>query len=66
MKPIIAELRRSAIEDEIPWTGVADNAFAELFRWRQDIGDEALLADAEQSHLRTFMLLVACAIEDEL
>ena len=60
---IIAELRRSAMEDNNPWIRVQDDAFrqAEIgtvpFRWI------ALCSNPEAC--RIFFLLVACALESE-
>lgn len=58
---IIAELRRSAVEDESPYWQSADSAWMEAKRWA---GPNALM-DLESSGRRAMFLLVACALESE-
>ena len=58
---IIAELRRSAVEDESPWICVEEDAFVACIPWKLK---SQWMADACEE-LRTFFLLVACALESE-
>ena len=58
---IIAELRRSAVEDESPWVFVGEDAFLACVPWKLK---HQWMADAGED-LRTFFLLVACALESE-
>ena len=65
-KQIIAELRRSAMEDADPWVDVDGIAFSEQLYWRTWITPEITSYQADRKiHMRTFYLLVACALEDE-
>ena len=59
---IIAELRRSALEDERPLFEMAFPAWSEQSDWR-DRGE--WFPFWEDRELRTYLLLVACALEDE-
>ena len=57
---IIAELRRSAAEDESPYWQVDDVAWLEAKRWA---GPNALM-DLNSSGRRAMFLLAACALEE--
>ncbi len=59
-RQIIAELRRSATEDNDPWAKC--RAWADASR--QASGNSTVMLDVDD--LRIFYLLVACALEDEL
>ena len=59
---IIAELRRSALEDERPLGEMAFLAWSEQCDWR-DRGE--WFYPWEDQELRIFLLLVACALEGE-
>lgn len=60
-KQIIAELRRSAVEDASPWHGCDYTAWR-CARLDWLFGSEQLLG-ARKDHIRTFYLLVAEAME---
>lgn len=63
---IIAELRRSATEDADPWKDVGGVAFLEQFHWRTWLTTEKAAWEGDRkSHLRTYFLFVACALESE-
>ena len=59
---IIAELRRSALEDKRPLGEMAFPAWSEQCDWR-DRGE--WFPPWEDQELRTFLLFVACAMEDK-
>lgn len=59
---IIAELRRSVVEDALAYD-VSFEAFGEVLHMRR-YGKEMII-DAEDAHWRTFYLFVAHALEDE-
>jgi hypothetical protein len=59
---IIKELRRSALEDKKPLHQMAFSAWSQQCDWR-DRGE--WFYPWEDQDLRTFLLLVACALEDE-
>lgn len=62
---IIAELRRSAMEDRNPWKSVSDAAWGEAFCVWTD-HDEIIVRElSAPNKCRTFYLLVAHALEDE-
>ena len=58
---VIAELRRSACEDAAPYSQVLMVAWHYPLNWTGDYKD---MADMHPDDLRTFFLLVACALED--
>jgi hypothetical protein len=60
-KQIIAELRRSACEDDDPWEGCNANAFSVV----HDMTGHAywFYANDQENDIRTFYLLVAEAME---
>ena len=61
---IPAELRRSAIEDVAPLYAMNAAAWNTLTDW--SIGPrECIYGIMQTNDLRTFMLLVACAVESE-
>lgn len=57
---IIAELRRSAVEDADPWACVRGAAFDAAYKLREDREEIRLLSFGD---CRTFFLLVAEALE---
>lgn len=61
-KQIIAELRRSACEDDSAWQGGTLSVFSIACRWKCDM---EFLMDMPSDDLRTFYLLVAEAMESE-
>lgn len=58
---IIAELRRSATEDRDPWSSVHFHAFKDACAHTMEGEATICLSNGD---LRTFFLLVACALED--
>lgn len=58
---IIAELRRSATEDRDPWSSVQFPAFKDACAHTM-AGEETMHLSI--TDIRTFYLLVACAMED--
>lgn len=62
-KQIIAELRRSAVEDVNPWRGCDLDAMDEAIYWKDS--ELFWLFDMRRNDLRTFYLLVAEAMESE-
>ena len=60
---IIAELRRSAREDGIPWLDVDSYAYAACYPYKRNEKEAILLL--ERDDCRTFFLLCAHALEDE-
>lgn len=61
-KQIIAELRRSAMEDESPWHFIGEGAFGDAVIFA---GGEGSIFGLGPDNQRTFFLLVAHALEDE-
>ena len=60
---IIAELRRSAVEDGIPWLDVESDAYAACYPYKRD--EKEVILFLEHDDCKTFFLLVACAMESE-
>lgn len=61
-KQIIAELRRIALKNGSPWD-LEPSVFLDLLWVWQELRETML--GAKHDHMRTFYLLVACALEDE-
>ena len=59
---IIAELRRSATEDESPYWMIRDLALEEAIRWKDKPARQAIVV-LPADYCRTFFLLVAEALE---
>ena len=59
---IIAELRRSAVEDADPWCGLDMLAFYAASDWLR-LGEH--MSEKSPNFLRTLILLVGCALETE-
>lgn len=60
MKDIIKELRRSAMEDADPYSECKSGAWIWALNWR---GKGCSIWDLRRQDLRTFLLLVAEALE---
>jgi len=59
---IIAELRRSAIEDQRPWIGCTHSAWAAACN---ALTNNEVLSDSTSEDAAMFFLIVACAMEQE-